>query len=159
MSPSRQGNSGTRPTVRTDATQPLGKAKRWALAVNNSGRSSFVIQSLTVDLAPFSDEPANLLNFPWPCSPTLKQVDRLRSTEPMFYPVPSNLKTPLFQFHPVPPNMETPLSLFLLFRVNVLQLVPTSSIWGYHLSFPNSLFSDFFWVPHCHSIFRKKNFD
>jgi len=32
-----------------------------------------------------------------------------------------------------------------------LQLVPTCPIW----SFTNSLFSDFFFVSQCHSIFRK----
>ena len=60
-------------------------------------------------------------------------------TCPLSHPVPSNLKIPLSQSHPVPPNMETPLSLSHL--SHVLQPVPTS--WLYHLSFPNSLFSDF----------------
>jgi hypothetical protein len=55
---------------------------------------------------------------------------------------------PYSQSHPVPP--ESPLSLSHLFHV--LQTVPT--IWLYHLSFPNCLFSKKNWVTDCHSTFR-----
>jgi len=58
------------------------------------------------------------------------------------YPVPPNLKNPLFQSHPVPPNLKTPLSQSHL--SHILQPHPTCPICLYNLSFPNSLFSDFF---------------
>jgi len=87
-------------------------------------------------------------NLSRPCSPTLRQLDWFSWTEncPLSraHPVPPNLNTPLSQSYSVPPNMETPLSLSHL--SHVLQPVPTCPIWLYHLpvSFPNSLFSDFF---------------
>ena len=97
-------------------------------------------------------------NFSQPCSPILKQVVWLSSTGtcPLFYPVPPNLKTHLFQFHHVPPNMETPLSVVHLFHV--LQPVPIYSIWLYLPSFCKSLFSDF-WVLHSHCTFQKNTFN
>jgi len=58
------------------------------------------------------------------------------------------LLVPLVQLRSEDPPLLVPL-------VPRLQLVPTCSIWLYHLSFTNSLFSDFFWVSQRHSIFRK----
>jgi len=92
-----------------------------------------------------------------PCSPTLGQVDwfswkipqsqshpvppNLKTPLSHSHLVPPNLKTPLSHSHPVPPNLKTPLSQSHL--SHVLKPVPTCPIWLYHLSFPNSLFSDF----------------
>jgi len=54
-----------------------------------------------------------------------------------------------------------PLPLFHLFHI--LQPVPTCSIWLYHLFFPISLFSNFFWGPpslsYCHVTLCKNTFD
>ena len=90
-----------------------------------------------------------------PCSPTLGQVDWFSWTEtcPLSQPVPPNLKTSLSLTHLSHEDLKTPLTLSHL--SHVLQPVATCPIWLYHLSFPNSLFSDFFLVSHCHSIFRR----
>jgi len=90
------------------------------------------------------------LFFPRPCSPTLGQVDWFSWTEtcPLSQP-----NTPPSLSHLSHEDLKTPLSLSHL--SNVLQPFTSCPIWLHHLSFPNSLFSDFFWVSHCHSIFRK----
>ena len=78
------------------------------------------------------------------------QVDRPLVLVPL---VPPRSEDPLLLVPLVPLRSKDPLLLVPL--VSRLQLVPTCPIWLYYLSFANSLFSDFFWVPQCHSIFRK----
>jgi len=55
--------------------------------------------------------------------------------------------------HPVPPYLKTPLSQSHL--SHVLQPVPTCPIWMDYLSFPISLFSDFFWFLVVISLLEK----
>ena len=74
------------------------------------------------------------------------QVDRPLVLVPL---VPRRSEDP-FLLVPLVPD-----SILLVPLVPRLQLVPTCPIWLYHLSFTNSLFSDFFWVSQRHSIFRK----
>jgi len=90
-----------------------------------------------------------------PCRPTLEQVEMFSWTDPLslFHLFHDDLKTPFSLFHLFHVDLKTRFSLYLLFHV--LQLVPTCTIWLYHLFFANSRFSDFFWVSQCHSIFRK----
>ena len=78
------------------------------------------------------------------------QVDRPLVLVPL---VPPRSQDPLLLVPLVPLRSEDPPLLVPL--VPRLQLVPTCPIWLYHLSFTNSLFSDFFWVSQCHSSFRK----
>jgi len=78
------------------------------------------------------------------------QVDRPLVLVPL---VPRRSQDPLLLVPLVPLRSEDP-PLFVPL-VPRLQLVPTCPIWLYHLSFTNSLSSDFFWVSQRHSIFRK----
>jgi len=80
-----------------------------------------------------------------PCSPTLGQVEWFSWTDPLSLSHLSHedLKTPFSLSHLSHVDLKTPFSLSHL--SHVLQLVPTCPIWLYHLSFANSLFSDFFW--------------
>jgi len=85
------------------------------------------------------------------------QVDRTLALVPL---VPRRSEDPFLLVPLVPLRSEDPLLLVPL--VPRPQLVSTCPIWLYRLSFANSLFSDFFWVSECHSIFRRtllnKNF-
>ena len=85
----------------------------------------------------------------------LGQVEWLKWTDPLSLSHLSHKdQDPLLLVPLVPLRSEDPVLLVPL--VPRLQLVPTCRIWLYHLSFANSLFSDFFLgSSHCHSIFRK----
>jgi len=64
--------------------------------------------------------------------------------------VPRRFEDPLLLVPLVPRRSED-----LLLLGPLVPRTPTCAIWLYHLFFDNSLFSGFFWISQCHSIFRK----